>query len=152
MKSKAAKAAVPRPLTVGILPNLLGYNLRRAHMSLWRHFNRTMGAGVVRPGLFSMLVLIDENPGVAQIELAAQLAIDKATLVGLIRLLQKQGWVERRRSPADRRRQDLYLTRSGRRELAALRREMLRHEARFTHLFTRRELKQFFEFLRRIQI
>jgi DNA-binding MarR family transcriptional regulator len=145
-------AAAVRPLNVGLLPNLLGYNMRRAHVALWRDFNRTVGTGIVRPGIFSMMVLIDENPGVAQIELAAQLAIDKATIVGLIRRLQRQGWIERRRSVADRRRQDLFLTTQGRHELTTLRREMLEHEARFTNLFSRQELAQFFDFLRRIQI
>jgi DNA-binding MarR family transcriptional regulator len=141
-----------RPLNVGILPNLLGYNVRRAHMALWRDFNRTVGTGIVRPGIFSMMVLIDENPGIAQIQIAVQLGIDKATLVGLIRLLQKQGWIERRPSRADRRRQDLYLTVPGRQELATRRRDMLEHEARFINLFSRQELTQFFDFLRRIQI
>ena len=150
---KSRESLLPlRPLNVGMLPNLLGYNVRRAHVALWRDFNRTVGTGFVRPGIFSMMVLIDENPGVAQIELAAQLAIDKATIVGLIRLLQRQGWIERRRSHADRRRQDLFLTSLGRHELTALRREMLEHEARFTNMFSRQELSQFFEFLRRIQI
>ena len=78
-----------------------------------------VGTGIVRPGIFSMMVLIDENPGIAQIQIAVQLGIDKATLVGLIRLLQKQGWIERRPSRADRRRQDLYLTVPGRQELAS---------------------------------
>ena len=147
------EGAVPiRQLNVGILPNLLGYNVRRAHMALWRDFNRTVGSGIVRPGIFSLLVLIDENPGIAQIEIAAQLAIDKATIVGLIRMLQKQGWIERRRSRADRRRQDLYLMAQGRHELATLRRDMLEHEARFINLFSRQELTLFFDFLRRIQI
>ncbi len=121
-------------------------------MALWRDFNRTVGIGIVRPGIFSMMVLIDENPGIAQIEIAVQLAIDKATIVGLIRMLQKQGWIERRRSRADRRRQDLYLTPQGRHELTTLRRDMLEHEARFINLFSRQELTLFFEFLRRIQI
>ncbi len=147
------EGALPiRPVNVGILPNLLGYNVRRAHMALWRDFNRTVGIGIVRPGIFSMMVLIDENPGIAQIEIAVQLAIDKATIVGLIRMLQKQGWIERRRSRADRRRQDLYLTPQGRHELTTLRRDMLEHEARFINLFSRQELTLFFEFLRRIQI
>ena len=147
------EGALPiRPVNVGILPNLLGYNVRRAHMALWRDFNRTVGIGIVRPGIFSMMVLIDENPGIAQIEIAVQLAIDKATIVGLIRMLQKQGWIERRRSRADRRRQDLYLTPQGRHELTTLRRDMLEHEARFINLFSRQELTIFFEFLRRIQI
>jgi DNA-binding MarR family transcriptional regulator len=121
-------------------------------MALWRDFNRTVGSGIVRPGIFSLMVLMDENPGIAQIELATQLAIDKATVVGLIRRLQREGWVESRQSPTDRRRQDLYLTPAGRQELSILRRDMLEHEARFTALFTRQELTQFVEFLRRIQI
>ena len=79
-------------------------------MALWRDFNRTVGSGIVRPGIFSLMVLMDENPGIAQIELATQLAIDKATVVGLIRRLLREGWIEGRQSPTDRRRQDLYLT------------------------------------------
>jgi DNA-binding MarR family transcriptional regulator len=146
-------AALPhRPLNVGILPNLLGYNVRRAHMALWRDFNRTVGTGVVRPGIFSMMVLVDENPGIAQIELSTQLDIDKATIVGLIRQLQRQGWVDRRPSRTDRRRQDLHLTAAGRQQLAILRREMLEHEQRFLNLFSRQELNDFFSYLRRIQI
>ncbi|HTC50479.1 MAG TPA: MarR family winged helix-turn-helix transcriptional regulator [Steroidobacteraceae bacterium] len=141
-----------RPLDVGILPNLLGYNVRRAHMALWRDFNRTVGAAHIRPGIFSMMVLIDANPGVAQIELASQLAIDKATLVGLIRQLQRLGWLERRSSSTDRRRQDLFLTTLGRQQLVILKRVMIEHERRFLNVFTRKELTEFFEYLRRIQI
>lgn len=150
--SREERATPLRPLNVGILPNLLGYNVRRAHMALWRDFNRTVGSDIVRPGIFSLMVLMEGNPGIAQIELATQLAIDKATVVGLIRRLQREGWVESRQSPSDRRRQDLFITASGRQELAVLRRDMLEHEARFTNLFTRQELTLFSEFLRRIQI
>lgn len=141
-----------RPLKVGILPNLLGFNVRRAHMALWRDFNRTVGRAEIRPGIFSLMVLVEENPGIAQIELATQLSIDKATIVGLIRQLQRQGWIERRRSGADRRRQDVFLTALGTQELKTLRQEMLEHEAKFQNLFSRQELADFFEYLRRIQV
>lgn len=141
-----------RPLNVGMLPNLLGYNVRRAHMALWRDFNRTVGISQIRPGIFSLMVLVEENPGISQIELATQLAIDKATIVGLIRQLLRQGWIERHRSGGDRRRQDVFLTDLGGRELTTLRREMIEHEAKFLNLFSRQELAQFFDYLRRIQI
>jgi len=121
-------------------------------MALWRDFNRTVGIGQIRPGIFSLMVLVDENPGIAQIELAIQLKIDKATIVGLIRQLLRQGWIERRQSGSDRRRQDLFLTELGSRELVDLRREMLEHEAKFLQLFSRQELSLFFDFLQRIQI
>jgi DNA-binding MarR family transcriptional regulator len=146
------RSAPLRPLNVGLLPNLLGYNVRRAQMALWRDFNRTVGTGLVRPGIFSLLVLVDENPGIAQVELATQLAIDKATVVGLLHGLERMEWISRRKSTEDLRKHGIFMTAQGKRELAALRREMLEHEQRFTRLFTRQELAQFFEFLRRIQI
>ncbi len=152
-RKPASDRSLPvRPLSVGVLPNLLGYNVRRAHVALWRDFNRTVRTERIRPGIFSILVLVDENPGIAQIEIAMQLAIDKATVVGLIRQLLKQGWIERRSSSADRRRHELFLTAAGRHELAVLKREMLEHESRFLNMFSREELALFFEFLRRIQI
>jgi DNA-binding MarR family transcriptional regulator len=139
-------------LKLGLLPTLLGYNVRRAQMSLWRDFNRTVGTGVVRPGIFSMMVLISSNPGIAQIELATQLAIDKASMVGLIRQIQRQGWIDRRPSTVDRRRQGVTLTPRGRQALLRLRKNILDHEVRFKDLFTREELQLFLEFLRRMQI
>ena len=147
---RARKTRVPTPISVGILPNLLGFNLRRAQIALWRDFNRTVREGEVRPGVFSLLMLIDANPGVAQIDLAIQLDIDKATVVGLIHGLQRKKWVTRRTSDTDRRRQGLFLTAAGRKTLKNMREEMLEHEARFTRLFSAEELSQLITFLRRI--
>ena len=96
------------------------------------------------------MFLVDSNPGIAQIVLANQLDIDKATIVGLIHGLQRKQWVQRRRSLDDRRRQGIYMAPAGRRALARLRKEMLEHEARFTRLFTEAELSQLFAYLRRI--
>ena len=92
----------PRPLAVGILPNLIGYNIRRAQIALWRDLSRTVGHREIRPAVFSLLILVEANPGIAQIELAEQLDIDKAAIVGLIHRLQRNDWVVRRRSQEDR--------------------------------------------------
>ena len=138
------------PIDVGILPHLLGFNVRRAQIALWRDFGRTVGEGDVRPGMFSLLVLVERNPGIAQIDLANQLDQDKATIVGLIDALQRRRWVVRRQSKVDRRRQEILLTISGQKALESLRMEMLEHEARFTRLFTPAELAQLMALLRRI--
>lgn len=148
---RGAKAVqLSPPLNVGILPNLLGYNIRRAQIALWRDLTRVLGNVKVRPAEFSCLVLVEANPGVAQIELAQQLDVDKATIVGLIADLQRLKWITRKQSTIDRRRQGLYLTALGQRELQGLRQAMIEHEARFTRLFTAEELGQFIAFLRRI--
>jgi DNA-binding MarR family transcriptional regulator len=154
--ARAATHAVARnsppavPISVGLLPNLLGYNVRRAQIALWRDFSRTVGEGEVRPAVFSMLVLVDENPGIAQTDLADQLDIDKATVVGLVDRLQARRWITRKQSSVDKRRQGIFLTAAGSKNLLNLRNEMLIHEARFTRFFSAEELAQLFTFLRRI--
>ncbi|HEX8755913.1 MAG TPA: MarR family winged helix-turn-helix transcriptional regulator [Steroidobacteraceae bacterium] len=139
-----------RPIAVGVLPNLIGYNIRRAQIALWRDFSRTVGHREIRPAVFSLLILVEANPGIAQIELAEQLDIDKAAIVGLIHRLQRNEWVVRRRSQEDRRRQGIFLTARGQDFLDKFRARMLEHEKRFTRLFTREELAQLFAYLRRI--
>ena len=144
------RSSVTPPINTGLLPNLLGYNLRRAQIALWRDFNRTVREGDVRPGVFSLLILVDANPGIAQIDLANQLDIDKATIVGLVHRLERQHWVVRKTSAVDRRRQGVYITAAGRTTLKNLREEMLEHEMRFTRLFSAEELAQLITYLRRI--
>jgi len=143
-------AAPPRPIAVGILPNLIGYNVRRAQIALWRDFSRTVGQGEVRPAVFSLLILVEANPGIAQVDLANQLDLDKAAIVALLHRLQRRQWVTRRRSVEDRRRQGIFLTPRGQDMVNRLREEMLEHEKRFARLFTREELAQLFAYLRRI--
>jgi DNA-binding MarR family transcriptional regulator len=145
-----ADAAAARPIDTGVLPELLGYNLRRAQIALWRDFTYTVGNGEVRPGVFSLLMLAELNPGIAQVDLANQLDIDKATIVALVDRLEQRGWVVRRRSTIDRRRQGVHLTDEGKRWLKQLRRDMLEHEKRFTRLFSAAELRQLISLLRRI--
>jgi hypothetical protein len=127
------RKAAGAPVNVGILPNLLGYNIRRARIALWRDFSRTVGEGAIRPSMFSLLMLVESNPGISQIELANQL-----------------DWVVRKRSSTDRRRQGIFPTAAGRRKLTRLKQQMLEHEARFTRLFTAEELAQLIAYLRRI--
>jgi DNA-binding MarR family transcriptional regulator len=147
-KGVGRQPAVSTPINVSFLPNLLGYNLRRAQIALWKDFIRTVGA--TRSGIFSLLVLVEANPGIAQIDLANQLMIDKASIVGLIHDLQRRKWAERHQSSVDRRRQGIFLTAEGRRALKKLREDMLEHEARFTRMYTAEELGQLLQLLRRL--
>jgi DNA-binding MarR family transcriptional regulator len=138
------------PVNVGILPNLLGFNIRRAQIALWRDFGRSVAAGTVRPGMFSLLVLVEANPGIAQVDLSRELDQDKATIVGLIDALQKRRWLMRRKSSVDQRRHGIFLTAAGRHGLDELRSDMLEHEKRFTRLFSPDEMTTLITLLRRI--
>ena len=138
-------------LDLGDLPDLLGYNIRRAQVALWRDFLQEVDGGVgIRPGVFSLLLLVASNPGAAQIELARALAIDKASIVAVIHRLEGANLVERRRSTVDRRRQGLFLTPQGSRRVAQMRARMLRHEQRFKGRLSKTEARTLVRLLKRL--
>ena len=149
-RNRGEDARLARPIDAGILDQLIGFNLRRAQIALWRDFKNSVGSDGAPPGVFSLMMLANLNPGIAQVDLATQLYLDKATIVALVDKLEHRGWVLRRRSTEDRRRQGVHLTTDGRAWLRARRRDMLLHERRFTSRFSATELRQLIALLRRI--
>jgi DNA-binding MarR family transcriptional regulator len=59
-----------------------------------------------------MLVLW-ESQGLSVSQLGQRLSLDSGTLTPLLKRLEQQGWVERRRAQDDERRVDLFLTPAG---------------------------------------
>jgi DNA-binding MarR family transcriptional regulator len=103
----------PTPLALGPLPGYTGYLLRRAQLALFDSFINTFKPLGLRPAQFSVLSVMDANPGRRQSEIAAALGIRQANLVGLIDELDRRGLAKRRRLPADRRSHALTLTAKG---------------------------------------
>jgi DNA-binding MarR family transcriptional regulator len=156
-RARSKRTAQPRrerpagaKVDLGILPRMLGYNLRRAHQLSWRTYVSFIGESKIRPGLFSLLVLTRANPGIAQIELGTHLGVDKASIVALLDRLERAGLIERRRSTRDRRRQGIFLTEAGSTELEALMGQVRQLERQMASRFTKAELDQFLDFLRRM--
>jgi len=125
---KRARAAPPPAIDMGLLPNLLGYHLRCAHVSVFQHFGRTVGEADISPPQLGTLLLIESNPGISQSAVAEALRFDRSTLVQIIDRLEERALVKRESSARDRRSHALALTPAGARLLARLK-EMLRaHE------------------------
>ena len=139
------------PVNLDNLPDLLGYNLRRAQLEMWRDFTQSVGGGEVRPGLYSLILLVGANPGIAQIELANHLGVDKASIVALIDKLEEATWLLRKRSTEDRRRHGIFLTPAGIKKLAQLKRDVTAHDKRFADRFTPAEYLMLIEFLQRVR-
>jgi DNA-binding MarR family transcriptional regulator len=151
--SRRTRRRAPGPsvgLDLDCLPTLIGFNIRRAQIALWRDFNRQFSDGDVRPGVFSAMLLANANPGIAQIDIANQLGIDKASVVSLVDRMEGAGWVQRRRSTEDRRRQGIYLTPAGVKACRSLKKEMLEHERKFVSRYTEQELRVLISLLRRM--
>jgi DNA-binding MarR family transcriptional regulator len=115
-ESGASPAAANSDVDTAYLETLLGYNARRAALSVIAVFLQRMEPYGLRPVDFSVLSLIAHNPGVTSRQICAALDILPPNLVGMVKSLQKRGLIERRPHPTDRRAQGLHLSVTGKRQ------------------------------------
>ncbi|HEY5791269.1 MAG TPA: MarR family transcriptional regulator [Gammaproteobacteria bacterium] len=127
-------SAPPQPdgTAYGLLPELLGYQIRQAQIAVFRDFTSSLADTGLTPTLFGALVLIEANPGLKQTELARALQLDRSTVVTVIDTLQRRGLVARRRAAEDRRSNAIVLTAAGARLLGQAKPRVVEHEARLT--------------------
>lgn len=137
-------------LDVGRLGDLLGFHLRMAHVAIYRDFAETMEELALTQKQLAVMELISGNPGASQIDLANTLGTDRATMMALVNRLAARDLIERRPSSADRRRQELHLTKAGSAVLTRARKLIDKHEQRFIALFSRGEMDALLAALKRI--
>jgi DNA-binding MarR family transcriptional regulator len=133
---------------LGVLPGLIGYQLRLAQRAIFADFADTVGESGISPGLFGVLVVIGENPGLTQQALANAAHLDRSTVVTVIDKLEDRGLVERR--AADRRSNGLFLADKGATLLRGLKRKVAQHERRVVQNLSARERAQLVALLQRI--
>ncbi|MFD7607978.1 MarR family winged helix-turn-helix transcriptional regulator [Streptomyces mirabilis] len=113
------------------LESRLGYLLKHAQQRLARASAAALAPlGIDGHELAVLAVLAAEYP-LSQVEVAGRLGVDRTTMVALVDGLEDQGLVERRRSPADRRKNIVELTPEGRDCLDRAERARLAMEQRF---------------------
>lgn len=133
---------------LGVLPGLIGYQLRLAQRAIFADFADSVGDSGISPGLFGILVVIGENPGLTQQALANAAHLDRSSVVTVIDKLEDRGLVERR--AADRRSNGLFLAGKGEALLRELKRKVARHEKRVVENLSRAEREQLVALLQRI--
>lgn len=101
---------MPIPPSLASRPGALLTIAARTGQELAKRRLRPIGLSVQMCGVMNLLA---DGP-VSQQGLGEQLGIDRTTVVELIDDLERQGVVERRRNPADRRSYALHLTAKGR--------------------------------------
>ena len=92
-KPEAAPPPAADALDFDILPQLMGYQLRRAQLRMFTDFAGAMGAVQITTGQFGVLVLIEDNPGSTQSALARAIGIERSTMVAVIDTLERRALV-----------------------------------------------------------
>jgi DNA-binding MarR family transcriptional regulator len=108
-----AKAVVASPTRENV-----GFRLAKAAQR-WNEllYERFVAAGYpeVRPSYGSILIPLFEEDGLRMSELAARAGLSKQTMTTMVRLLEREGLVERRPDPGDGRATRVHLTARSRR-------------------------------------
>lgn len=132
------------------LETLLGYNARRAALTIIALFLRRMAPYDLRPVDFSVLTVVAHNPGVTSRQICAALDILPPNLVGMVKTLHKRGLIERQPHPTDRRAQGLHLTPEGQRLHRQAQKTATELEQEATHSLSPAELQTLSTLLRKV--
>ncbi|WP_407157988.1 MarR family winged helix-turn-helix transcriptional regulator [Bradyrhizobium sp. STM 3557] len=120
---------------LGELSELLGYALKRAQLKVFEDFLHCVAPVQLTPAQFSVLLLLDNNPGRNQTEIANTLGILRPNFVAMLDSLESRDLCTRVRSANDRRSHILMLTEKGKSVLARAKKLVAtKHEARLNEL------------------
>lgn len=143
--------ALRAPLDLGPLPDLLGYALRRAQVAVFSDFIGSFAPLSLKPAQFSVLLLIRQNPGCKQSDVAEALGILRPNFVSMMDELDHRGLTQRTTSKGDRRSYALFLTPEGEALLDAAMKVVAAHEKRVTAMMSPDELQTLLRLLARIE-
>ena len=139
-----------RQLNLDLLPTLIGYNLRRAQISVFSDFEKTMKNVGITPGQFGVITLISANTGITQSALARAVGIERSTMVAVIDALEERNLLERHPSPIDRRSNALVLSSKGADLFKILKPMVLDHEERIAVDISSEEKTQLLQLLSKL--
>lgn len=112
-KTRSKSEAAGLGIQLGYLDGLLGYMLRRAQLAVFQDFLVQMKVFDLRPAQFSVLAIIQANPGLKQSRVSEALGINRANFVALLDELEQRKLARRAPAETDRRSNALYLTPQG---------------------------------------
>lgn len=129
-------------IALGDLSKNLGYRIRRAQLWVFKDISRQLAPFDISLAQFSVLSIINTNPGINQLAIASVLSIERAGLGRLVERLEQQGLVARTASSTNRRYYVLHLTTEGEALLDRLRSLIAQHEKALAQKLGPRAYKQ----------
>jgi DNA-binding MarR family transcriptional regulator len=147
VSTRKRNVRAPAPLrgdqiALGDLSKNLGYRIRRAQLWVFKDVGRQLAPFDISIAQYSVLSIINTNPGVNQLAIASVLSIERAGLGRLVERLERQGLVARTASSSNRRYYVLHLTTAGAALLDRLRSLIAQHEKALAQKLGSRAYKQ----------
>lgn len=91
----------------------IGFLLSKAYQRAWSILREEIEQYDLTPPQFALLAFLWQQDGLTQVELSEKGQIDRSTIGGLIDRLERNGLLERRQHPQDRRAYRIFLTEQG---------------------------------------
>jgi len=132
------------------LETLLGYNTRRATLTIISRFIERMAEFDLRPVDFSVLSLIGHNPGITSRELCNALNILPPNMVGFLKAFEKRELIDRTPHPTDGRAMGLSLTKKGQQLMQKAEVAAIESDASAAHQLSAAEQKTLMRLLQKI--
>lgn len=107
MSSSSTIASRRQPAAV---EQSLGYLFRYGYRAFARAISAELQPFDISSGQWSVLRVLWESDGLSQVELADQMRIEKASLTGVLDVMEKRGLISRTRNADDRRKVNIHLT------------------------------------------
>lgn len=133
-----------KPATVA--DQSIGYLFRYGYRAFARAISIELQPFEVSSGQWSVLRVLWESEGLSQVELADCMRVEKASLTGVLDVMEKRDLISRTRNPEDRRKVNIHLTPRAR----ALKDKLLPYRARINRKATRGMTTDEVETLRRL--
>lgn len=146
----AVQEAADQPLDQDMLLSLVGYNCRRAYLSIMPLFHERMSEFDLRAVEFSVLSLLHANPNITQKRLSNAINVSPPNLATLLDRLEARGLLLRQRNPLDKRSQTLLLTPVGERTALQAEQTVSALEAEATAALSNAERQQLLVLLQKI--
>jgi DNA-binding MarR family transcriptional regulator len=135
---------------IGEIRHIVGFHIRLAHGTVYRHFTETFAHLELTQKQVSVLWLVDDHPDIAQSDLAQRMRMDRATTMAIVNRLEARAFLLRGKSRSDGRKQTLNLTAAGRKALVVAKQAIHQHEQWIKSRFKDREVARLIELLTRI--
>lgn len=133
------------------LRQFLGYQLKRTFNAMRADLSQVLEPYGLRMTTYSSLVLIEDNPGIRQSELANILNMERPNMVLILDDLEQRGWITRERLETDRRAYALKVTLSGKRVCDKAKTDNLKAERNRLDLLDASEKRAFLSALAKLE-